>query len=98
MKPASEEFVVFYAWQSDSPKNDNRNFIESALESALTALKKAGEIQASPRLDKDTAGVTGIPDIANTIFSKIRTADAFVADISFVGAVGLWKPSESQLY
>jgi hypothetical protein len=85
----TDEFTVFYAWESDSPSCDNRNFIESAIEAALKTIQKAGSIQASPRLDKDTRGITGIPDIANTILEKIRAADAFVADVSFVGAIGL---------
>ncbi|HUA68309.1 MAG TPA: hypothetical protein VMA13_07150 [Candidatus Saccharimonadales bacterium] len=80
----TEKFTVFYAWQSDSPSRDNRNFIEGALEVALRTIQKAGSIQASPRLDKDTKGITGIPDIANTILEKIHACDAFVADVSFV--------------
>ena len=85
----TEDFTVFYAWQSDSLSRDNRNFIESAIELALKTIQKTGSIQASPRLDKDTKNVPGIPDIANTILEKIRTADVFVADVSFVGAIGL---------
>jgi hypothetical protein len=80
----TEEFTVFYAWQSDSPSRDNRNFIEAAIKAALDSIQKNGSIQASPRLDKDTKGVTGMPDIANTILEKIRASDVFVADISFV--------------
>jgi hypothetical protein len=80
-----EELTVFYAWQSDSPSRDNRNFIESALEQAFKNLHKSGKVQSSPRLDKDTKDIPGIPDIANTILDKIRVADVFVADVSFVG-------------
>jgi hypothetical protein len=80
-----EELTVFYAWQSDSPSRDNRNFIESALEQAFKNLHKAGKVQSSPRLDKDTKDIPGIPDIANTILDKIRVADVFVADVSYVG-------------
>jgi hypothetical protein len=80
------DFTVFYAWQSDLPTRDNRNFIESALESALKNIHRTDSIQRSPRLDKDTKGVAGIPDIAATILEKIRAADAFVADVSFVGS------------
>jgi hypothetical protein len=58
-----EEFTVFYAWQSDAPSRDNRTFIESALETALKTIQKSGSIESSPRLDKDTKGVPGIPDI-----------------------------------
>ncbi|HTV39550.1 MAG TPA: hypothetical protein VMF08_03170 [Candidatus Sulfotelmatobacter sp.] len=79
-----DEFTVFYAWQSDLNSRDNRNFIEAAIETALKNLKKNGKVDASPRLDKDTKDIPGIPDIANTILDKIRKADAFMADVSFV--------------
>ena len=84
----TDEFTVFYAWQSDSSTRDNRNFIESAIEAALKTIQKTGSIQASPRLDKDTKNVTGIPDIANTILEKIRASDLIVADVSFIGKAG----------
>ena len=81
----TDEFIVFYAWQSDSPKRENRNFIETALDSALKQLARAGTIESSPRMDKDTKDVPGIPDIANTILAKIQGADCFLCDVSFVG-------------
>jgi len=83
----NDEFVVFYAWQSDSPSRGNRNLIEKSLDAALKNLGRSGSIEASPRLDKDTQGVPGIPEIANTILDKIRSADAFVADVSFVASL-----------
>ena len=78
------EFVVFYSWQSGLPNNTNRGFIESALQSALKGIERDSAISVSPRLDKDTEGVSGTPDIAATILDKIRQSDCFVADISFV--------------
>ena len=81
----SSDFTVFYAWQSDSPQRDNRNFIESAIKLSLKNLHKSGVVESPPRLDKDTKDVPGIPDIANTIFEKIRTSDCFVCDVSLVG-------------
>jgi hypothetical protein len=91
---SAEEFTVFYAWQSDSPSRDNRNFIESAIEAALKSIQKAGNIQSSPRLDKDTKGVPGIPDIANTIMEKIHASDLIVADVSFIGKAGEGKEDD----
>lgn len=83
----TQDFRIFYAWQSDSSQRTNRSFIETAIEVALKNIKTSGVVEASPRLDKDTKDVPGIPDIANTIREKIRSADAFVADISFVSRV-----------
>ena len=82
-----KDFVVFYAWQSDSPSNINRNFIESAIEASIKEVKKSGFVDSSPRLDKDTKDVPGIPDIASTILEKIRSADMFLADLTYVGDI-----------
>jgi hypothetical protein len=84
---SEKNFVVFYAWQSDSPAKVNRNFIESALETSIKEVEKSGVVDSSPRLDKDTKDVSGIPDIANTILQKIQSADAFLADLTYVGGV-----------
>ncbi len=84
---ADTEFTVFYAWQSDLPSSTNRSFIEGAIKGALKDIERTGAVEASPRFDKDTSGVPGMPDIANTILEKIRSADVFVADVSYVGAV-----------
>ncbi len=91
---AKDEFTVFYAWQSDLRSQDNRSFIESALETSLKNIQCAGSIQQSPRLDKDTQGVSGIPDIASTILEKIRAADALVADVSFVAGASIREGSK----
>lgn len=81
--------TVFYSWMSDLPNNTNRGFIEKALRSAVKELSNDGEIHVEARVDADTSGVPGSPDIANTLFKKIRKSDVFVADVSIV-------PSESQ--
>lgn len=77
-------FTVFYSWQSDTPGRDNRNFIEASLRIAIDSVQKNGNIEQSPRLDKDTQDVPGLPDIAHTILEKIRSCDVFVADISYI--------------
>lgn len=80
------EFTVFYAWQSDTDAKINRSLIEKALGQALKRIDHDISIQASPRLDKDTAQVPGIPNIADIIFDKIRGCGIFVADLTFVGS------------
>ncbi len=92
-----QEFKVFYAWQSDSPNSTNRGFIETAIEAALKSMKATGVVEASPRMDRDTKGVPGMPDIANTILEKIHLADAFIADISFVGKAVNLDPDDEKL-
>ncbi len=76
--------TIFYSWQSDLPNATNRGFIEDCLCRAIKDIKADEELKLDPCLDRDTAGVPGSPDIANTIFEKINTADIFAADVSFI--------------
>lgn len=80
------ELTVFYAWQSDTPTRFNRFFIRDALENASKSIRKDASIEDSPRIDYDTRGISGTPEITSTIFSKIKRCDIFVADVTFVGA------------
>lgn len=45
------------------------------------------------RLDYDTAGIPGTPDIANTIFGKIRETGVFVADLTLSSQAATGKKS-----
>ena len=77
--------TLFYAWQDDRDRQTNRYLIRDALGKALKALRPAGGLVDSPRLDHDTKDRAGTPEIAGTIFSKIDTCAVFVADPTFVG-------------
>ncbi|MCI0535696.1 MAG: nucleotide-binding protein [Acidobacteria bacterium] len=85
--------TVFYSWQSDLPNKTNRSLIESALTRALQSIVDDVHLQAAPRLDQDTRGVPGSPDIASTILSKIDAASAFVGDVSLVTESEADRPS-----
>lgn len=76
----SQQFKIFYSWQSDLPNNKSRNVIQSAIEKAVRLLKDTIEIEA----DRDTKGVTGSPNIESVIFQKIDESDLFIADLSVV--------------
>lgn len=78
---------IFYSWQSDLPRKIGKNFIRSALDRALDEISKAMELQEAERLlvDQDTQGVLGSPQIAETIFQKIRESDVVVLDVTLVG-------------
>ena len=87
---AANKRTVFYSWQSDSPADVNREFIETALTEALQRLKADAQLESAVRtlpleLDKDTQGVPGSPPITQTIFDKIDRCSTFVADLTFVG-------------
>jgi hypothetical protein len=73
---------VFYCWQSDRPAD--RNLIEDALDRALKVLSTDEQLGIDKVLDRDTSGVPGTPDIAPTIFQKIRESGVFVADVTLV--------------
>src|SRR5947207_1690832 len=75
---------VFYSWQSWTDSAANRNFIQDCLERAIKDIRKDESLTLDPVIDRDTQGVPGSADIANTIFEKIDAADVFVADVSFV--------------
>lgn len=78
-----KQFKVFYSWQSDLPKNKNRYFIDSCIKEAIKNCNK--EIEGTEILaDRDTEGLTGSPDIAQSIFDKINECDLFIADVSIV--------------
>ncbi|MEK5260934.1 hypothetical protein MKY75_17170 [Paenibacillus sp. FSL L8-0663] len=76
-------YTIFYSWQSDLPNNSNRSFIEVAIKKAI---KKSKNTRYSIYLDydRDTLGVTGSPDISETIFNKIDKTDIFICDISII--------------
>ena len=88
---ASRRITIFYSWQSDTPAEVNRSFIEKALRAALDRLRADAALEPALRessieLDKDTEGVAGSPPITQTILNKIETCGVFVADLTFVGA------------
>jgi hypothetical protein len=74
--------TLFYSWQSDLNPDEHQYLIRDSLKSALKIINK--EIDFDLSLDKDTQKTSGSPDIVETIFRKIRTADIFVADVTVV--------------
>lgn len=58
----------------------------------MRVIQREYKLEEPPAVDHDTKGISGIPDIVNTIFSKIEISSAFVADVSFTS-----KSPESRL-
>lgn len=77
--------AIFYSWQSDLPNNSNRSFIEDCIKKAIKKLSTEN-LNLDIAIDRDTKEVSGTPDIASTIFSKIDNASIFIADISFINS------------
>lgn len=90
---------VFYSWQSDLPNPTNRGFIQKALEDAAKVIRDDDSVKVEPVIDRDTAGVAGSPDIANTIFTKIEHSQVFVCDVSIInqGATSRLMPNPNVL-
>ncbi|MCB1784537.1 MAG: nucleotide-binding protein [Alphaproteobacteria bacterium] len=78
------KYTIFYSWQSDLPNNTNRGFIQSVIEKAIKDFQNNDRYELEPSIDRDTQNIPGSPNITSTIIEKIRTSDAFVADISIV--------------
>jgi hypothetical protein len=83
---------IFYSWQTDRPRKDNRNFIEAALKTAIQTLNKEGSVVDELILDRDTKNVSGSPVIAETILAKIDKAVVFVGDVTIIGRADSGKP------
>jgi len=78
------KYIIFYSWQSDLPNNTNRGFIETVILKAIKNIKSTEAYELEPSFDRDTQGIPGAPNITQAILDKIKTCDAFVADISIV--------------
>ena len=72
--------TVFYSWQSDLP--ETRGVIRWALDKATRNLNRDLDLDEPLRVDQDTDGVAGWPDITSALFDKIDRCEVFVADIT----------------
>lgn len=78
------QIKIFYSWQSDLPNRTNRGFIQTALERAARNIRDDESIKVEPRIERDTEGVPGSPNIAETIFANIDDCHIFVGDVSII--------------
>lgn len=74
------KFKIFFSWQSDLSSNKTTRFIDGCLTEVEGILQNIVSIKP----DRATEGLTGSPDITESIFSKIDDADLFIADLSIV--------------
>jgi hypothetical protein len=81
-----KNYTIFYSWQSDLPSSTNRNLIESCIKNAIKVIQTNNneEIEVEVNIDRDTLNKSGSPNIADTIFEKIRKSDIFICDISLI--------------
>ncbi|KAA6343734.1 hypothetical protein EZS27_008612 [termite gut metagenome] len=75
---------IFFSWQSDL--NKNKNFIEDCIKSAIKDLNGKNKYLNTFKLDKDTAGEPGNPNIVDVILEKIDNCKIFICDVSIINA------------
>lgn len=78
---------IFYSWQSDTDNRIGRGLIQWALDRAIKSLNADADVDPADRdlrADRDTLNVGGMPPLADTIFSKIDRAVAFLSDLTHV--------------
>lgn len=78
-----DQITIFYSWQSDRDSSVCRNFIRTALDTALGELRDEHP-NVELVLDSDTSGVAGTPPVTETILKKIRACGVFVGDVTIV--------------
>lgn len=76
-------YIVFYSWQTDTP--DDKQFIKEALDQTVEKLRTEEGIKDFPIVDTDLKNMGGIPDVATTMFQKIKSSAVFVGDLTLVG-------------
>jgi predicted nucleotide-binding protein with TIR-like domain len=81
----SNHFVIFFAWQDDSPPPTNKQAIRAALRAASTRLEQEfGSGKLGIELQEATKGEPGSPNIPAKILEKIERSDIFVCDLTTV--------------
>ncbi|MEI2694126.1 MAG: hypothetical protein V9E90_03580 [Saprospiraceae bacterium] len=81
-------FKVFYAWQSDTPKEFNWRFIGDCIKEAITLLKKTYPDNSPDFIySRDTKGDPGWPNIPESVYDKIAECDVFIGDLSVIGII-----------
>jgi len=77
------DYTVFYSWQTDT--KDDKQFIREALDQAVQIIRSEEGIKDFPIVDTDLKNMGGIPDVATTMFQKIKKNAVFVGDLTLVG-------------
>ena len=77
---------IFYSWQSDTPNSIGRSLIQNCLERAVRGIGEDRPAEIEVVLDRDTSGISGSPDITDTILAKIALCDVLVADVTIISS------------
>lgn len=80
-------YSIFYSWQSDSPKAVNRELIREALDAVVAQIGQGLQVEDAPRVESGMEGVSGSPEVASIMFTRIRRSAVFVGDVTLVGTI-----------
>lgn len=75
-----KDFIVFYSWMSDRPKEQNIGYIRKVLSDDCKKLEKKLGIKIT--IDSDSRGEDGSKPIEENVLKKITKCDFFVGDIT----------------
>jgi hypothetical protein len=91
--------VVFYAWQSDRPKQIRWEFIKQAANSAVNQIGANMHIEKSPRLDHDTENESGAPGRSQStrLREKVRHHPIESGVFASVGTISKRLPSDTAI-
>jgi len=87
MSVSPSELTIFYAWQSDSPGDTNRNAIRLALARAAAEIESA-QPGLVLKIDEATRDMIGSDNVPDSIRAKIEAADVFLGDVTTVTPPG----------
>ncbi|MCT7643871.1 nucleotide-binding protein [Aliarcobacter butzleri] len=88
---------IFYCWQSDLPRERNRDFIKNVLDHIKYDLRNESiEIN----IDEATNDLVGSPKLNQEILIKIQNADIFICDVSIINQNSLGRnvPNPNVMY
>ncbi|MBR2587211.1 nucleotide-binding protein [Candidatus Saccharibacteria bacterium] len=80
-----KQCTIFYSWQSEN--KDSREYVEKSINDAIEYMNERSNQQITARIDRDTKGKLGSPNIPKTIEEKINKCDIFIADLSVIHEV-----------
>lgn len=84
-----KEYIVFYSWMSDRPKEQNIKLIRKVLSEDCKRLEK--KLGVKIKIDSDSRGEDGSKSIDENVLKKISSCDLFVGDITPIFPKVSWK-------
>jgi hypothetical protein len=83
----AKRLTVFHSWQGNTPADQNRIFIENAIQEALKRLEADAGLEEALRdalieRDRDAKNVAGSPPITGTILRRTEACAVFICQVT----------------